>query len=107
MSDTSSECSEPEVRWHDLKNNIFRRISEVQSTGSVFICGHFDEYPLPAISADAIGTIAVPLSTRDAQSLIKASRKAPFGKGDKTLVNESVRKTWEIAGSKVSFQNKT
>jgi hypothetical protein len=38
--------------------------------------------------------------------LIRASRQAPFGKANQTLVDETVRKTWEIDGNKVSFSNK-
>ena len=41
----------------------------------------------------------------DAQSLIQASRKALFGKNNQTLVDETVRRTWEIDSSKVMFLN--
>ena len=102
MSESSSES---DVKWCDLKNDLFRRISEVQSTGSFVTSGRFSEFPLPAICVEDIGTVAVPLSTQDAQSLIKGSRKAPFGKGDQTVVDENIRKTWEIQGSRVVFMN--
>lgn len=48
----------------------------------------------------------LPLSEDDANILVQASHKAPFGKGTETVVDESVRKTWEIDAGKIKFLNK-
>jgi hypothetical protein len=80
-------------------------ISGIQVTGSFATSGSFTNYVHPGISVNGVGSIRLPLSSGDAESLIRASRQAPFGKGNQTLVDENVRKTWEIDGSKVSFSN--
>ncbi len=50
-----------------------------------------------------VGEIAFPLPKEQALRLIEQSHKAPFGKGSDTLVDESVRKTWEINAEEVQL----
>ena len=89
----------------ELKSAILNRITNVHSAGSFATFGSSTTFALPGIIVEDVGAIRLPLSSYDARSLIQASRKAPFGKGDQTLVDETVRKTWEIDGSRVSFSN--
>ena len=90
----------------DFKNNLFDGISEVHSTGSFATSGIIDSFVHPGISVDPIGTVRLPLSEEDAYTLVQASHKAPFGKGTETVVDESVRRTWEIDAGKIHFLNK-
>ena len=89
----------------DFKNDLFDRISQVHSTGSFATFGIMDSFVHPGISVDPIGTVRMPLSEEDAQSLILASHKAPFGKGIETVIDESVRKTWQIDAGRVQCLN--
>ena len=109
---TASDASQVEsgdedlqYRVSELKRNIFERVSQIKGTGSFAASRSCSSFVLPGIVVSEVGQIRVPLSTHDAQSLVQAARKAPFGKGSQTLVDETVRKTWEIDGSKVSFSN--
>lgn len=104
-SEDDQDSSASENGWSDLKSLVLGRISGVRSAGSFATCGSFESFVLPGIVIDEVGAIQLPLSSRDAQALIRESRRAPFGKGSQTLVDEAVRKTWEIDGSKVSFSN--
>ena len=90
----------------DFKKDMFDRISEVHSTGSFATFGIVDSFVHPGISVDPIGTVRLPLSEEDAHTLVQVSYKAPFGKGAETVVDESVRKTWEIDAGKIHFLNK-
>lgn len=92
--------------WNDLKDLLMECIEDIHTHGSFAISGFFESFVNPGIEIHEIGLIRLPLSSNDAQSLIRASRQAPFGKGNQTLIDETVRKTWEIDGSKVSFSNK-
>lgn len=89
----------------DFKNDLFDRISQVHSTGSFATFGIIDSFVHPGISVDSIGTVRMPLSQEDAHSLILASHKAPFGKGIETVIDESVRKTWQIDAGRVQCLN--
>lgn len=102
MSDSSSTIK---VEWTDLKCDFIRHLSKIENSGSYATYGVFKTFPPPGISVDEVGDIPTKLDQQSAQSLVKVSDKAPFGKGNQTLVDETVRKTWEIAGGKVSFRN--
>lgn len=49
--------------------------------------------------------IGLPVSKHDADILIAKARHSPFGKGEKTVVDESVRKSWELDSSQFSLSN--
>ena len=89
-----------------LKSSILRRIQSIHGAGSFSTATSFDEFPIPGIIVEDVGAFRLPLSKDDAQRLIQGSRKAPFGKGNLTLVDETVRKTWEIDAKHVNISNK-
>ncbi len=60
---------------------------------------------LPGLEVTGVGPVALPLTAAHAQELIVVSRQAPFGKGEKTLVDTSVRRTWEIDARQVKLRN--
>jgi len=61
--------------------------------------------PNPILRLDAIGYIGLPLNQREAKVVISHCIQAPFGKGERTVVDKSVRDTWEIDASQVHFDN--
>ncbi|KAH9917890.1 uncharacterized protein BXZ73DRAFT_105410 [Epithele typhae] len=65
------------------------------------------QYPNPLLSIDDFGTVGLPLSTREAVAIKEHAAQAPFGKADKTIVDKTVRDTWEIDGFKVRFRSTT
>lgn len=50
----------------------------------------------PDIFVQDVGPIGLPLSESQAKALIAKAHQAPFGKGSSTIVDTSVRNTWEI-----------
>ncbi|KAI5861418.1 hypothetical protein GGS23DRAFT_576737 [Durotheca rogersii] len=97
----SSENSESESFRQSLLDSIY----EVQATGSFATADSIQEFPNPGISVDGSEPISLPLTEEGARALANQSRKAPFGKDGQTLVDETVRKTWEIGADKISFRN--
>lgn len=61
--------------------------------------------PNPSLRIDGIGLVNLPLSPRDAASLKEACAQAPFGRGDRTLVDKAVRDAWELDPAKLAFTN--
>ena len=49
--------------------------------------------------------IGLPLSERDAKLIENAAAQAPFGKGTETVVDTTVRDTFEINPDRFSFTN--
>ena len=62
---------------------------------------------LPEIEIKALDEqLALPLCKSQAKELIRVARQAPYGKGEKTVVDTNVRNCWEIDGSQLRFNNK-
>ena len=65
------------------------------------------ETPMPLLSVEGVGQLSFPVPALQARELIAAAaERDPYGRGDQTLVNESVRKVWQIAPEKISFEGK-
>lgn len=74
----------------------------VESKGSFAFQKSYQDFPNPCLSVEGLGQIGLPLSSRDAKALITECSQAPFGQGTKTIVDTTVRKTWQLDASKVS-----
>ncbi|EKM60042.1 uncharacterized protein PHACADRAFT_138464 [Phanerochaete carnosa HHB-10118-sp] len=63
----------------------------------------YPDAPNPVLKLDGLGTIGLPLSTRDAEAIKSRAVQAPFGMGERTVVDKTVRDTWETDSKKVNF----
>jgi hypothetical protein len=73
-----------------------------ENKASFFAEGNIGEVN-PGLRVEGLGNIGMPISTHDVERIISRSRQAPFGKGSDTIVDTSVRKTWEIDGSQIQL----
>lgn len=80
----------------DFKVDLLKAIKDVKIVGKFA----FDqEIEIPedfSISVRGVGDIKLPLKKAQAVKIITQARQAPFGKGSDTIVDTSVRKTWEL-----------
>lgn len=51
---------------------------------------------LPSLEVDGVGPIALPLLPLQAEQLISYGDAAPFGRGEATIIDQSVRRSWQI-----------
>ncbi|KAL8707410.1 MAG: hypothetical protein Q9220_007555 [cf. Caloplaca sp. 1 TL-2023] len=105
MSETSSDDGGAAAEKANFMSELCRLIAQVQTSGSFAAFGAIDSFVNPGISVDPIGIVRLPLSGDDAQSLVQTSQRAPFGKGNQTVVDESIRMTWQIDAANVRFLN--
>ena len=77
--------------------------SDVAESGSFSCSCHLSQYPNPGLTVQGVGLVGLPLT--NASTLVGVSHRAPFGKGEQTIVDEAVRSTWEINAGAVSFAN--
>ncbi len=73
--------------------------------GSWFASGSL-ETPMPSVEVAGCGMLSFPVPPAQAQQLIASAERAPFGKGDQTLVDENIRKVWQISPAKVKISGK-
>jgi hypothetical protein len=95
--DAASVASDLSGSQHDseFQDNLHQVLKGIQTSGSVAAFQALSSIPI-SISVDGVGDIAMPLNQTQAQQLIAKARQAPYGKGSQTLVDTSVRNTWEL-----------
>jgi hypothetical protein len=65
------------------------------------------ETPMPALEVAGVGLLSFPVPPAQARQLIEqAAERAPYGRGDQTLVDESVRKVWQVAPDRLKLGGK-
>jgi hypothetical protein len=100
MASSDSYCNDTVAENNDGLDKI-----AIKESLLTHIASSLSSFVLPGIVFDGVSPVHLPLSFELQQALVKVSRLAPFGKNYQTLVDEQVRKIWEINGSKVSFGN--
>ena len=90
---------------NDVVEAIHSSLEDVKSVGSFAVFEPLESFPSPGIHLKDGDIIGLPLSNRDAQAIVAASHEAPFGKGEQTIIDKSVRKTWELSPTDFELQN--
>ena len=80
-------------------------LATVDRPGDFSVSGQA-EFPMPRIEVEGVGQIALPLLPSQAKRLIKAATRAPYGRGQETVVDTKVRRTWQIEGVRVAISGK-
>jgi hypothetical protein len=80
-------------------------LSTVQRPGDFFASGRLELLP-PRLMVDGVGQIALPLLPVQAEQLIALAERAPYGRGAATIVDPSVRRTWQIGPDRVRLDGK-
>ena len=87
-----------------FEEEMLNALEDIKTPGSFASFGTLSPFD-PAITVEGVGQINLPLGEEQARQLIELSRQAPFGKGSETIVDTSVRNTWEIDAEKLTFAN--
>ncbi len=94
-----------EVTYSTAFPDLAGRLATIKRPGDFYAFGAV-ETVLPALSVEGAGAISFPVPASQAREIIAAAERAPYGKGAETLVDESVRKVWQIASDKISLSGK-
>src|SRR4051794_41749300 len=70
-------------------------LGTVQRPGDFFASGTA-ELLAPMMEVDGVGPIALPLLSVQAEQLMAVAERAPYGRGEETLVDPAVRRAWQI-----------
>ncbi|MCA9322796.1 MAG: hypothetical protein KDB53_18790, partial [Planctomycetes bacterium] len=87
-----------------VRRALLATLADVDRPNEVFSAGD-RTVELPGLEVDGVGPVGLPLVRVQAAELIKCCRKAPYGKGTKTLVDESVRRVWELDPEQFQLTN--
>ncbi len=81
-------------------------LSTVQRPGDFYTAGATEVFA-PGLEVEGVGVIALPLVPHQAAELIAMAQRAPFGRGEETLVDTEVRRVWQIAPDKVHIHGRS
>ncbi|KAG8921756.1 hypothetical protein FRC01_014908, partial [Tulasnella sp. 417] len=108
--DEESEDESDEVSVEDPSEDIRADLEDVlkgdlKFEGSFYFNKTYIDAPNPVLRLNTLGRIGLPLSQREAMHIAANSRQAPFGMGERTIVDTNVRDTWEMDATDFSFDN--
>ncbi|EFP85915.1 uncharacterized protein PGTG_11671 [Puccinia graminis f. sp. tritici CRL 75-36-700-3] len=88
------------VEW---KNELLKVFQAITTPGTYAAWEELATTPPAGLHVDGVGDIAMPLAEERVRELIVNARQAPYGRRSETLVDLSVRNTWEIDGARLQF----
>ena len=83
-----------------LTEDLAKVLRRVNRPGDFYACGVI-ELLQPRLEVDGVGPIALPLLPVQAEQLVAAAERAPFGRGTETVLDVGVRRTWQIDAGRV------
>lgn len=81
-------------------------LGAVRRPGDFFVRGAL-EAPMPRIEIDGMGMISFPIPHSQIGDIINRAERAPYGRGGKTILDTSVRNTWQLAPVSVRIGGKS
>ncbi|OAV95941.1 hypothetical protein PTTG_26514 [Puccinia triticina 1-1 BBBD Race 1] len=91
----------------DLKARLLQSFEAITAPGSFAAWEALPTTPPAGLFVDGVGQITMPLGEGQIRNLIKKAHQAPYGRRSETLVDLSVRNTWEINGDQLFFLDPT
>jgi hypothetical protein len=95
-----------QIEYHQGLEALEALLAGVKRPGDFYVHGTL-EVPLPLVEVDGTGVLSFPLPDAQVRELIAQASLAPYGRGEETLLDTSVRKVWQIAPEKVRIGGKS
>lgn len=89
---------------HSIRDAIVEVLERVDRPGTFCVEGSVPAF-LPGLEVEGLGPVGLPLSDLQAKALRKVCEQAPYGKGERTLVDTSVRKVWRLLPDRFALRN--
>ncbi|MCC5840726.1 MAG: 2OG-Fe(II) oxygenase [Opitutales bacterium] len=99
MSDT------PDIKYAEELEALDEALDGLERPGDYFATGTLECAP-PLMKVAGAGVISFPVPPEQARQLAAAAKTAPYGRGDQTLVDESVRKVRQVGPENVRLSGK-
>ncbi|HEY4302346.1 MAG TPA: 2OG-Fe(II) oxygenase [Candidatus Didemnitutus sp.] len=95
-----------QITYNESLQPLADLLGSTKRPGDHYSAGAF-ETPMPALAVEGVGAVSFPVPPAQARALIAAAaERAPYGRGDRTLVDENVRKVWQVVPGKLSLRGK-
>jgi hypothetical protein len=94
------------VEYNQDSKSLETVLSAVKRPGDFFVGGAI-ELPMPKLEVEGAGTLSLPVPNSQIAMLIRQAERAPYGRGNETIVDTAVRKVWQIGSAKVRIGGKS
>ncbi len=88
----------------EIAKKLIGELNKIESPGD-FCVSDVMEPCFPGLEVKKIGQIGFPISNVQAKEIIKHCTQAPYGRGEKTLVDTDVRRVWQLEPKQFKFTN--
>jgi hypothetical protein len=88
----------------EIREQLSQALSKIDRPGSFWVSGSAPSV-LPGLEVHELGPVGLPLTAKQAKDLIKRCDQAPYGQGEKTVVDPSVRRVWRMEPDRFSLTN--
>lgn len=85
-----------------INNALAEILATVERPGDFYAAGKL-EFLAPRLGVEGVGPVALPLLPIQAGQPVAVAEQAPYGKGEDTLVDTAVRRTWQIGADRVKI----
>ncbi|KAK7409253.1 hypothetical protein QQX98_008563 [Neonectria punicea] len=89
----------------ELRKSLLDALNRIQTSGTFASFRPLGQAPPAGLFVNGVGHITMPLGESQARQLIALASQAPYGKGSDTIVDTSVRNTWELDADKFTFKD--
>src|SRR5579872_2059508 len=87
-----------------LLQNLQKVLDHIDRPGAFCVSGTAPVV-LPGLEVAGLGSISLPLTPSQAKELRDRCEQAPYGKGEETLVDTSVRRVWRLTPDRFTLRN--
>ena len=101
MSDQSID-----IEYNQHLQPLVQLLSNVKRSGDFYVTGVV-ESPLPKVEVEGAGVLSFPVPPKQIAILIRQATRAPHGRGEATIPDESVRKVWQLPPEHVKISGKS
>ena len=88
---------------HLINNDLAELLGSVKTPGDFYAAGVCAMHA-PLLRVKGVGPIALPLLAAQAEQLIAVAERAPYGRGEETLHDTQVRRSWQISTESVRIE---
>lgn len=88
------------VRYNCELKPLEKLLSRVRCPGDFFVQGAM-EAPMPRVEIEGVGVLSFPIPDAQMRLIVGQATAVPYGRGEQTLVDPSVRETWQLPPAKV------
>jgi 2OG-Fe(II) oxygenase superfamily len=93
-------ASSPQIAYNGRLKPLVDLLSGVRRPGDFYFRSSLVA-PMPRLDIVGVGTISFPVPEVQAREIIRVAERAPYGRGERTVVDTTVRKVWQVAPQQI------